>query len=71
MVGALQDSALPSKITNTDLNAEGNEIAVESIDLVNEGITTKRIGSCALFEFKLPRNSRVQQMADSTTDTTT
>jgi len=32
-------NAWPTKITATDLNAEGNEVAVESIDIAHEGIT--------------------------------
>ena len=29
----------PTKITSTDLNAEGNEVAVEEIEIVHEGVT--------------------------------
>jgi phage tail-like protein len=32
-------NAWPSKITGTDLKAEGNEVAVESIEVVHEGLT--------------------------------
>jgi phage tail-like protein len=32
-------NALPTKITGTDLNAEGNEVAVESIELAYDGLT--------------------------------
>ncbi|HMX81402.1 MAG TPA: phage tail protein, partial [Ferruginibacter sp.] len=31
-------NAWPSKLTGTDLKADGNEVAVESIELVHEGI---------------------------------
>ena len=37
MVWHLQN-AFPTKITGTDLKAEGNEIAVETIELAHEGI---------------------------------
>lgn len=33
------NNAWPTKITSPDLNAEGNEVAVEGIDLAHEGIT--------------------------------
>ncbi len=32
-------NAWPTKITCTDLNAEGNEVAVEEIEIVHEGLT--------------------------------
>ncbi|MCH8831265.1 MAG: phage tail protein [Chloroflexi bacterium] len=32
-------NAWPTKITSTDLNAEGNEVAVEEIEIVHEGVT--------------------------------
>lgn len=32
-------NAWPSKITGTDLKAQGNEVAVESIEIVHEGLT--------------------------------
>jgi phage tail-like protein len=32
-------NAWPTKITATDLNAEGNEVAIESIDIAHEGLT--------------------------------
>lgn len=32
-------NAWPCKITGTDLNAEGNEVAVESIEIAHEGLT--------------------------------
>lgn len=32
-------NAWPTKITSTDLKAEGNESAIESIELVHEGLT--------------------------------
>ncbi len=32
-------NAWPTKITGTDMKAEGNEVAVESIELVHEGLT--------------------------------
>ena len=38
MVWTLQN-AWPTKITGTDLKAEGNEVAVESIEIVHEGLT--------------------------------
>lgn len=31
-------NAWPSKITSTDLKADGNEVAIESIELVHEGL---------------------------------
>jgi phage tail-like protein len=31
-------NAWPTKITSTDLKAEGNEVAIESIELVHEGL---------------------------------
>lgn len=37
MVWTLQN-AWPTKITSPDLNAEGNEVAIEGLDLVHEGI---------------------------------
>ncbi|ACE84585.1 phage tail protein [Cellvibrio japonicus] len=32
-------NAWPTKITSTDLKAEGNEVAIESIEIVHEGLT--------------------------------
>ncbi len=32
-------NAWPNKITSTSLNAEGNEVAVEEIEIVHEGLT--------------------------------
>lgn len=32
-------NAFPSKITGTDLKADGNEVAVETIELAHEGLT--------------------------------
>jgi phage tail-like protein len=32
-------SAWPTKITGTDLKAEGNEVAVETIEVAHEGLT--------------------------------
>ncbi len=32
-------NAWPTKITSTDLKADGNEVAIESIDIAHEGIT--------------------------------
>lgn len=32
-------NAFPTKITGTDLKADGNEVAVESIEIVHEGMT--------------------------------
>lgn len=32
-------NAFPSKITSTDLKADGNEIAIETIELAHEGLT--------------------------------
>jgi phage tail-like protein len=32
-------NAWPSKITGTDMKAEGNEVAIESIEIVHEGLT--------------------------------
>ena len=40
MVGTLKN-AWPTKITGTDLKAEGNEVAVESIEIVHEGLEIK------------------------------
>lgn len=33
--------AWPIKIQNTDLKADGNEVAIESMELVHEGLTTE------------------------------
>ncbi len=38
MVWTLKN-AWPTKITSTDLKAEGNEVAIESIEIVHEGLT--------------------------------
>lgn len=32
-------NAWPSKVTPTDLNADGNEVALETLELVHEGLT--------------------------------
>jgi phage tail-like protein len=32
-------NAWPTKITGADLNAEGNEVAVESLEIAHEGLT--------------------------------
>jgi phage tail-like protein len=32
-------NAWPTKITGTDMKAEGNEVAIESIEIVHEGLT--------------------------------
>jgi len=32
-------NAWPSKVTPTDLNAEGNEVALETLELAHEGLT--------------------------------
>lgn len=32
-------NAWPTKITGTDLKAEGNEVAIETIEIVHEGLT--------------------------------
>jgi phage tail-like protein len=37
MVWKVQN-AFPTKITSTDLKADGNEVAVESIEIAHEGI---------------------------------
>ncbi len=34
-------NAWPTKITGTDLKADGNEVAVESIEIAHEGLTIK------------------------------
>ncbi|MCI5221334.1 MAG: phage tail protein [Candidatus Electrothrix sp. AR4] len=33
------DNAWPTKITGTDLKSDGNEVAVESIEIAHEGVT--------------------------------
>jgi len=33
------ENAYPSKISGTDLRAEGNEVAIEKIEIVHEGLT--------------------------------
>jgi hypothetical protein len=33
------DNAWPTKITGTDLKADGNEVAVETIEVAHEGLT--------------------------------
>ncbi len=33
-------NAWPTKVTGTDLKAEGNEVAVETIEIAHEGLTT-------------------------------
>ena len=37
-------NAWPTKITPTDLKAEGNEVALESVELVHEGLTIQNGG---------------------------
>lgn len=37
-------NAWPSKITGTDLKSDANEVAVESLELVHEGLTIKNGG---------------------------
>jgi phage tail-like protein len=32
-------NAWPTKITSTDLKSEGNEVAIETIEIVHEGLT--------------------------------
>ena len=32
-------NAWPTKISSTDLKSEGNEVAIESIEIVHEGLT--------------------------------
>jgi phage tail-like protein len=32
-------NAWPTKITGTDLKSEGNEVAIESIEIAHEGLT--------------------------------
>jgi phage tail-like protein len=32
-------NAWPSKVTSTDLKADGNEVAIESLEVVHEGLT--------------------------------
>ncbi|MEZ4686152.1 MAG: phage tail protein [Bacteroidia bacterium] len=32
-------NAWPSKVTSTDLSADGNEVAIETLELVHEGLT--------------------------------
>jgi phage tail-like protein len=34
-------NAWPTKITGTDLKADGNEVAVESIEIAHEGLTVE------------------------------
>lgn len=36
-------NAWPTKITGTDLKAEGNEVAIETIEIVHEGLTITTI----------------------------
>ena len=38
MVWTLQN-AWPTKITGTDLKADGNEVAVETLEIAHEGLT--------------------------------
>ena len=38
-------NAWPTKITGTDLKADGNEVAVETIEVVHEGLTQNGKGS--------------------------
>jgi phage tail-like protein len=33
------NNAWPAKITGTDLKAQGNEVAVETIEIAHEGLT--------------------------------
>lgn len=35
-------NAWPTKISSTDLKSEGNEVAIESIEIVHEGLTIKK-----------------------------
>jgi phage tail-like protein len=35
-------NAWPTKVSNTDLKATGNEVSIESIELAHEGITIKK-----------------------------
>jgi len=34
-------NAWPTKIQSTDLKADGNEVAIESMELVHEGLTVQ------------------------------
>ena len=43
MVWTLKN-AWPTKVTGTDLKAEGNEVAIESIEIVHEGLEIKNGG---------------------------
>jgi phage tail-like protein len=36
--------AWPAKVTGTDLKADGNEIAIETVELAHEGITIQNGG---------------------------
>lgn len=36
--------AWPTKITSTDLKSEGNEVAIETIEIVHEGLTIENAG---------------------------
>jgi phage tail-like protein len=36
-------NAFPVKVRGTDLKAEGNEVAVESIELAHEGLTIENL----------------------------
>ena len=38
-------NAWPNKITDTDLKGDGNEVTIETIEIVHEGITQNDIGS--------------------------
>jgi phage tail-like protein len=38
-------NAFPVKITSTDLKSDGNEVAVETLELAHEGLTIKNGGS--------------------------
>lgn len=36
-------NAWPTKVTSTDLNSTGNEVAIESLSLVHEGLTMEHV----------------------------
>jgi len=37
-------NAWPTKITGTDLKSDGNEVAIETIEIVHEGVTIENAG---------------------------
>jgi phage tail-like protein len=39
------NNAWPTKITSTDLKSDGNEVAVDTIEIAHEGLTVKYAGS--------------------------